>query len=71
MPEVREGDLIAIFATGAYNYSMASNYNRYPRPALVFARDGGAQIAVERETSADLVRHDRALAPSVSSARGR
>jgi diaminopimelate decarboxylase len=71
LPDVREGDLVAVFATGAYNYSMASNYNRYPRPALVFARDGAAQIAVERETSADLVRHDRALAPSVSGARGR
>jgi diaminopimelate decarboxylase len=71
LPDLREGDLLAVFATGAYNYSMASNYNRYPRPALVFARDGGAQIAVERETSADLVRHDRALSPSASSARGR
>jgi diaminopimelate decarboxylase len=71
LPDVHDGDLVAVFATGAYNYSMASNYNRYPRPALVFARDGSAQIAVERETSADLVRHDRALAPSVSSARGR
>ncbi len=71
LPDLREGDLLAVFATGAYNYSMASNYNRYPRPALVFARDGGAQIAVERETTADLVRHDRALSPSASSARGR
>jgi diaminopimelate decarboxylase len=71
LPDVREGDLLAVFATGAYNYSMASNYNRYPRPALVFARDGSAQIAVERETTADLVRHDRALSPSMSSARGR
>jgi diaminopimelate decarboxylase len=68
VPDVQEGDLLAVFATGAYNYSMASNYNRYPRPALVFAREGGAQIAVERETSADLVRHDRALTPKVPSA---
>jgi diaminopimelate decarboxylase len=67
LPQVQPGDLLAVFSTGAYNYSMASNYNRYPRPALVFARDGGAQIAVERETSADLVRHDRPLAPSVTS----
>ncbi|MGQ0571832.1 MAG: diaminopimelate decarboxylase [Armatimonadota bacterium] len=65
LPDVCEGDLLAVFATGAYTYSMASNYNRYPRPALVFARDGTAQIAVERETSADLVRHDRALTRAV------
>ncbi|MCL6641113.1 MAG: diaminopimelate decarboxylase, partial [Candidatus Rokubacteria bacterium] len=64
LPEVREGDLVAVFSTGAYTYSMASNYNRYPRPAVVFARDGGAQIVVERETTADLVRHDRPLVPS-------
>jgi diaminopimelate decarboxylase len=67
LPEVREGDLLAVFATGAYTYAMASNYNRYPRPALVLARDGAAQIAVERETSADLVRYDRPLLPPVPS----
>lgn len=65
LPAVREGELLAVFATGAYTYSMASNYNRYPRPALVFAHDGSAQIAVERETSADMVRHDRPLTRSV------
>lgn len=61
LPEVREGDLVAVFATGAYTYSMAGNYNRYPRPAVVFTRDGNAQVAVERETSADLLRLDRPL----------
>jgi diaminopimelate decarboxylase len=66
LPALREGDLLAVFSTGAYNYSMASNYNRYPRPAVVFARDGGAQVVVERETSADLVRHDRPLLPSAT-----
>ncbi|MDR7523483.1 MAG: diaminopimelate decarboxylase [Armatimonadota bacterium] len=72
LPEVRTGDLLAVFATGAYTYSMAGNYNRYPRPAVVFAREGAAQIAVERETSADLVRHDRPLTHPVSGpARGR
>jgi diaminopimelate decarboxylase len=62
LPEVREGDLLAVLATGAYTYSMASNYNRYTRPALVCVRDGVAQVAVERESLADLVRHDRVLA---------
>ncbi len=66
LPEVREGDLLAVFTTGAYTYSMASNYNRYPRPALIFARNGSAQIAVERETSADMVRHDRPLTHPVT-----
>lgn len=64
LPDVRQGDLLAVFATGAYAYSMASNYNRYPRPAVVFVRDGAAQVAVERETPADLVRGDRLLARS-------
>jgi diaminopimelate decarboxylase len=71
LPVVREGDLLAVFSTGAYNFSMASNYNRYPRPALVFAREGGAQIAVERETTTDLVRHDRPLMPAASPSRAR
>lgn len=71
LPAPREGERLAVFATGAYTYSMASNYNRYPRPAVVFARDGGAQIVVERETSSDLVRHDRPLMPSTAALRPR
>ncbi len=66
VPEIREGDLLAVFATGAYTYSMASNYNRYARPALVFVRDGSAQVAVERETLDDLVRLDRPLRSPVT-----
>ena len=66
VPEIHEGDLLAIFATGAYTYSMASNYNRYTRPALVFVRDGSAQVAVERETLDDLVRLDRPLRSPVT-----
>ncbi len=61
LPEVREGDTLAVFATGAYTYAMAGNYNRYPRPAVVFVRDGTAQVVVERETLDDLVRLDRPL----------
>ncbi|MBX6377805.1 MAG: diaminopimelate decarboxylase, partial [Clostridia bacterium] len=59
LPWPRPGDLLAIFSTGAYHYSMASNYNRFPRPAIVFAREGRAELVVERETYDDLVRHDR------------
>ena len=52
------GDLLAVPCTGAYNYSMASNYNRLPRPAVVFVRDGTARLVVRRETLDDLVSHD-------------
>jgi diaminopimelate decarboxylase len=58
LPEPRPGDLLAIFATGAYNYSMASNYNRYPRPPIVFAAGGRARVVVERETLDDLLARD-------------
>ncbi len=54
----RRGDILAVLVTGAYNYSMASNYNRIPRPPVIFVRDGQARIVVERETYADLIRLD-------------
>jgi diaminopimelate decarboxylase len=53
------GDLIAIFGTGAYNYSMASNYNRTQRPACVLVANGAADIIIERESIEDLLRQDR------------
>ncbi|WP_413627985.1 diaminopimelate decarboxylase [Fructilactobacillus vespulae] len=59
LPVTKPGDIIAVLATGAYGYSMASNYNRNPRPAVVFVENGKSQIAVERESDADLVRLDR------------
>ncbi|MCR4427055.1 MAG: diaminopimelate decarboxylase, partial [Firmicutes bacterium] len=58
LPHVEVGDILAVFCTGAYNYSMASNYNRYPRPAAVFVRDGQADLVIRRETYEDLVRKD-------------
>ncbi len=45
--------------TGAYGYSMASNYNRNPRPAVVFAEDGKAQVVIRRESLEDLVHLDQ------------
>jgi len=54
-----QGDVLAVFATGAYNYAMASNYNRFPRPAMVLVHDGEAEVIVARETMEDLVRQDR------------
>ena len=55
---VRVGDLLAVPVTGAYGYAMASNYNKVPRPAVVFVRDGQARVVVRRETPDDLVRLD-------------
>lgn len=52
------GDILAVLATGAYNYSMASNYNRFPRPAVVFTKEGAARLTVRRESLEDLVRND-------------
>lgn len=52
------GDILAVLSTGAYNYSMASNYNRVPRPPVVMVHGGADSIAVRRETYADLVRND-------------
>ncbi|NMB45547.1 MAG: diaminopimelate decarboxylase [Firmicutes bacterium] len=59
LPPVEPGDILAVFSTGAYNYSMASNYNHLPRPAVVTVYEGKSEIIVERETYADLVRLDR------------
>ncbi|KPL60336.1 diaminopimelate decarboxylase [Rossellomorea vietnamensis] len=59
LPPTNYGDILAVFSTGAYGYSMASNYNRIPRPAVVFVENGGSRVVIERETYADLVRKDR------------
>ena len=56
--DVRRGDLIAVCTTGAYNYAMASNYNRLPRPPIVMLRGGESYVAVRRETLDDLTRLD-------------
>lgn len=58
LPDVEANDLLAVSCTGAYGYSMANNYNRIPRPAIVFAEAGEAQLVVKRETYEDLVRLD-------------
>ena len=58
LPKPRRGDLIAVLTTGAYNYSMASNYNRQTRPPVVMIGENGPYIAVRRETLDDLIRCD-------------
>jgi diaminopimelate decarboxylase len=55
---VQPGDILAVLTTGAYNYAMASNYNRFTRPAMVLVRDGHADLIVRRETWDDLLRCD-------------
>ena len=52
------GDIVAVFGTGAYCYSMSSNYNGQPRPAIVFVKDGKARVTTRRETYADLMARD-------------
>ncbi len=58
LPEMHRGDLLAVLTTGAYNYSMASNYNRVPRPPLVFLGENGPWTAVRRETLDDMIKLD-------------
>ena len=58
LPATKPGDVLAMLDTGAYGYSMASNYNRNPRPAVVFAEKGTAQVVIKRETYDDLVHLD-------------
>ncbi|GAF66714.1 diaminopimelate decarboxylase [Bacillus sp. TS-2] len=65
LPKANHEDILAVFCTGAYGYSMANNYNRIPRPAVVFVEDGEAYLVIERETYADLVKLDRPLALAV------
>jgi len=52
------GDIVAVLATGAYNYSMASNYNRVPRAAAVMVKDGEARVIIKRETFEDIIKND-------------
>lgn len=59
---VRPGELVAVPASGAYQLSMASNYNGALRPAILWLEEGQERLIRERETAADLVRHDRPLA---------
>lgn len=52
------GDILAVFSTGAYNYSMSSNYNRIPRPAVIIAKNNNSRVIVKRETMEDIIRND-------------
>ena len=56
--KAERGDTLAVLVTGAYNYSMASNYNRIPRPPVIMVKDGVARVAVKRETYEDITAND-------------
>jgi diaminopimelate decarboxylase len=58
LPETKSGDILVVFGTGAYNYSMASNYNRLPKPAAVVVGTGESSLIIKRETREDLLRQD-------------
>ena len=58
LPKAQRGDIVAVLGTGAYNFSMASNYNRLVRPGIVFVKDGEARMVVRRQTYEDLVACD-------------
>ncbi len=58
LQHAESGDIIAVCATGAYNYSMSSNYNRLQKPAVVFVNNGESRIAIKRETLDDIIRND-------------
>ena len=58
MPKMREGEILAVLSTGAYNYSMASNYNRNSVPPVVMAENGKSYLCVKKQDFNDLVRND-------------
>lgn len=58
LPVLLEGDIICVYNTGAYNYSMASNYNKVSKPAMVLVNDSQSDIIIERETLDDLISHE-------------
>ncbi len=69
LPAPRTGDILVVEGTGAYNHSMASNYNLIPRPGVVFLRNGKAELVVRPESFCDLVRRD--LVPEYSGEGGK
>lgn len=61
VPKVCKGDVLAVISTGAYNYSMASNYNKLPRPAVVLLDKAGEKIIVNRETYDDILKNENMI----------
>ena len=58
VPEIKSGDILAVLSTGAYNYSMASNHNRIPKPAVVMVSQGQDRLIVKRETYSGIMKNE-------------
>ena len=58
LPQIEEGDILCVYNTGAYNYSMASNYNRVCKPAMVLVNDKSSELIIKRESLDDIISHD-------------
>ena len=58
LPSIKSGDLIAITTTGAYGYSMSSNYNKNPRPAVVMVENGQSKLICRRETYEEIIQNE-------------
>lgn len=58
LPESKSGDILAVFTTGAYGYSMSSNYNKIPKPAIVLVKEGKAKLIAKRQTFDDLIENE-------------
>ena len=58
LPHPETGDIVAVSTTGAYNYSMSGNYNRLPKPPVIFVKGGNSRCVVKRETYEDIIRND-------------
>jgi diaminopimelate decarboxylase len=58
LPNIATGDILVTFTTGAYGYSMASNYNKIPIPAVVFVKEGQAEVVVKRQTYQQIIQNE-------------
>lgn len=56
LPPITTGDILAVFSTGAYNYSMSSNYNMVPKPACILVKNGKSNLIIKRETYSDVIK---------------
>ncbi|WP_338749918.1 diaminopimelate decarboxylase [Bacillus sp. FJAT-52991] len=66
LPKAESGDILAVFCTGAYGYSMANNYNRIPRPPVVFVENGNVDLIIKRESYEDIIKLDLPLTRTMS-----
>ncbi|QGH34840.1 diaminopimelate decarboxylase [Gracilibacillus salitolerans] len=58
LPKVNQNDIVAVFSTGAYGYSMSNHYNRFPKAAVVFVEDGQDRLVIKRESFKDMIQND-------------